>query len=214
MIRPQWKSWLTIGAFILTGFSIVGGLWWLIEVGARLGVLPAALATGVRLPAMWLGFVLAVGVAVYTGFLFGQAEGRDLWQSSLLPFHLLVQALLVGAAFLLVLDLFFVLASGFVSFVRFVFILGLVVDLFITLVGEFGMPHASEVAAKAAHEISGGRYRAHFWGGSIALGHVLPFILVLIANPVSAALAGIAAIAGLYLFEYAFVMAPQEIPNS
>jgi len=28
------------------------------------------------------------------------------------------------------------------------------------------------------------------------------------------ALAAIAAIAGLYLFEYAFVMAPQEVPNS
>jgi hypothetical protein len=28
------------------------------------------------------------------------------------------------------------------------------------------------------------------------------------------ALAGMAAIGGLYAFEYAFVMAPQEVPNS
>jgi hypothetical protein len=28
------------------------------------------------------------------------------------------------------------------------------------------------------------------------------------------ALAGLASIIGLYLYEYAFVMAPQEIPNS
>ncbi|RME51226.1 MAG: 4Fe-4S dicluster domain-containing protein, partial [Caldilineae bacterium] len=30
LFRPQWKSWLTRGAFILVGFSVVGGLWWLL----------------------------------------------------------------------------------------------------------------------------------------------------------------------------------------
>jgi hypothetical protein len=82
------------------------------------------------------------------------------------------------------------------------------------------MPHASEVAARAAHEISGGKYRNHFWWGAIGLGHVLPLVLLLLAGlggsvslgPV--AVAALATIAGLYLFEYAFVMAPQEVPNS
>ena len=36
-------------------------------------------------------------LAGYTAFLFGQAEGRDLWQSPLLFWHLLPQAVLVGA---------------------------------------------------------------------------------------------------------------------
>ena len=56
-------------------------------------VLPEMLGSGIRLLLLWLGIILAVGVAIYTAFLFGQAEGRDLWQSPLLPFHLLVQAL-------------------------------------------------------------------------------------------------------------------------
>ena len=36
----------------------------------------------------------------YTAFLFGQCEGRDLWQTPLLPVHLIVQALLCGSAVL------------------------------------------------------------------------------------------------------------------
>jgi hypothetical protein len=35
-----------------------------------------------------------------------------------------------------------------------------------------------------------------------------------LGNVWAAALAGLCAIVGLYLYEYAFVMAPQEIPNS
>ncbi len=38
-----------------------------------------------------------IGVAVYTAFLFAQAEGQDLWQSPLLPFHLVVQAFVAGS---------------------------------------------------------------------------------------------------------------------
>ncbi len=96
----------------------------------------------------------------------------------------------------------------------------LVVDLFVTLLGEFGMPHASEIAARAAHDISHGKYKNHFWWGAIALGHVLPLLLVIIMPvsmgfaPVVLAVAALATVAGLYLFEHAFVMAPQEIPNS
>ena len=101
------------------------------------------------------------------------------------------------------------------------FVVALLVDLFITLVGEFSVPHASEVAARAAHEISHGRYRGHFWIGSIAVGHALPLLLLLPGlllglqfGPLLGAVAGLCAVIGLYLFEYAFVMAPQEIPNS
>ena len=62
---------------------------------------------------------------------------------------------------------------------RVTFLAAVAIDLFVTLVGEFGMPHASEVAARAAHEISDGRYRTHFWLGSVALGHVAAFVLAL-----------------------------------
>jgi len=82
------------------------------------------------------------------------------------------------------------------------------------------MPHASEVAAKAAHDISHGKYKDHFWIGSILIGHAVPLLLmgagvVLGAvAPLFGAVAALAAIIGLYCFEYAFVMAPQDISNS
>jgi formate-dependent nitrite reductase membrane component NrfD len=36
LLRPQWKSWVARGAFILVGFTVVAGLWWLLEGAAYL----------------------------------------------------------------------------------------------------------------------------------------------------------------------------------
>jgi Fe-S-cluster-containing dehydrogenase component/formate-dependent nitrite reductase membrane component NrfD len=214
VLRPQWKSWLTRGAFLLIGFTAVAGLWWLMELATYLGWLPPTAMAVLRPFLLWLGLPFSVGAAVYTAFLFGQAEGRDLWQSSLLPFHLLVQAFMVGSGLLLVLGLAIDIAPAVRQVIQIVFASVLIVDLLITLLGEFGMPHASEVAARAAHEISHGRYKRHFWVGSILLGHILPLLLLLAGLPWMAALAALFTVVGLYYFEYAFVMAPQEIPNS
>ncbi|MEZ4660884.1 MAG: 4Fe-4S dicluster domain-containing protein [Caldilineaceae bacterium] len=212
--RPQWNSWLTRGAFILIGFSAILGIWWLLETGAYLGISSPETAAGFRTIAIWLGLPLAVGTAIYTAFLFGQAEGRDLWQSSLLPFHLLVQALMVGSGIVLLLDAIMPVTDGLSGFAFALLAISLVVDLFVTLLGEFGMPHASDAAATAAHAISHGRYRNLYWWGSIGLGHVVPLILLWLGHPALTAQAGIYAIIGLFLFEYACVMAPQEVPNS
>jgi hypothetical protein len=51
------------------------------------------------------------------------------------------------------------------------------------------------------------------------VGHLLPLVLVGVGlwwgnTAVVALFATLAAVIGLYLYEYAFVMAPQEIPNS
>jgi Fe-S-cluster-containing dehydrogenase component/formate-dependent nitrite reductase membrane component NrfD len=211
LLRPQWKSWLTRGAVLLIGFTVVGGLWWLSEAASYFFNLNLPV---VRPLLLWLGLPFAVGAAVYTAFLFAQAEGRDLWQSPLLPFHLVVQAFMVGSGALLIVNLF-VLPDAIADVATIIFIAALIVDIFITLIGEFSVPHASEVAAKAAHEISHGRYKTHFWWGSIGLGHVVPLLLVLfIRQPSLGAIAALCSVVGLYLFEYAFVMAPQEIPNS
>ncbi len=220
MFRPQWRSWLARGAFILVGFTIVAGLWWLVEVGAFYNILPDSLAEGIRPFALWLGLPLAIGVAIYTAYLFSQAEGRDLWQSSLLPFHLFVQSIMAGSGVLLIILLFLPSAPQEMTTVAGIaFIVALLVDLFVLLVGEFSIPHASEVAARAAHEISHGHYKNSFWWGSVGLGHVVPLILTIVAalmtsQPIIVAVAGLCAVIGLYLYEYAFVMAPQEIPNS
>ena len=220
LTRPQWRSWLTRGAFILIGFSALAGSWFLLEAGAVLGIVVPGTAGVLRGPLAWLGLPLAGAAAIYTAFLFAQAEGRDLWQSPLLPFHLLAQAFVAGAGALLPLGLLLAAPPGLAAILGVALVVGLLVDLFVTLVGEFGIPHASEVAARAAHAIRAGRYRRWFWIGGITIGHVVPLLLVGLGTLLPglalplAALGGLAAIGGLYAFEYAFVMAPQEIPNS
>jgi formate-dependent nitrite reductase membrane component NrfD len=224
MMRPQWSSWLARGAFILMGFTILVGLWWLLEAAAYFGILPASAASAFRPVALWVGLPLAVAVAVYTAYLFAQAEGRDLWQSPLLPVHLLIQSFMVGAAALLIIALFLPsVHPGLILLAVITFFVALILDLFVMLVGEFTIPHANEVAARASHDISSGRYRNYFWWGSVFFGHLVPLalvlILVLVATAVAAqfillGIAALSAIIGMYLFEYAFVMAPQEIPNS
>ena len=220
LTRPQWKSWLTRGAFILIEFTALAGLWFLLEGGAYLNFLPVSLVGALRPVFLTLGFVLAVLAAIYTGFLFGQAEGRDLWQSALLPIHLVVQALMVAAVVLLVLGQFIAHPVELETALLWTFGASLVVDLFLILLGEFGMPHASEMAARAAHQISHGKYRGSFWGGAVLAGHLLPLALLLLGASGGGfsfgfiMVAALATVAGLYLYEYAFVMAPQELPNS
>ena len=74
LLRPQWRSWLTRGAVILIGFSAAIGCWWGLELAARFGWL--GLNVGAWqwvLPIVAAPF--AVGAAIYTAFLFAQAEG-------------------------------------------------------------------------------------------------------------------------------------------
>lgn len=219
ILRPQMKSWLTRGAFILIGFTTIAGLWLLVEGGAYFDLLDPVIATHSRLPLMLMGGLFALATAVYTAFLFGQAEGRDLWQSPLLPAHLVIQALMVGSAVLLTLGLFMGMSAPMVTGLGWLFGLSLVIDFIVAWLGEFSMPHASEIAARAAHEISHGKYQP-YWLGSVIVGHALPLLILTVSAlwgglaAIPVLIATIATIIGLYWFEYAFVMAPQEIPNS
>jgi Fe-S-cluster-containing dehydrogenase component/formate-dependent nitrite reductase membrane component NrfD len=214
LLRPQWRSWLARGAVIITAFGGVIALWFGAELALTMGWIDEALTQAVRPWALGLGAVTGIGLAAYTAFLFGQAEGRDLWQSSLLPVHLVIQAVMAGAAALVVLTPMFDLADPIGGLAATALLGSLLVDLFVTLAGEFSMSHASEVAARAAHEITHGRYAKMFWGGAVLLGHVVPFALLLVDPAGLGAIAGMLTLVGLYLFEHAFVMAPQNIPNS
>jgi hypothetical protein len=56
--------------------------------------------------------------------------------------------------------------------------------------------------------------------GAITVGHILPLLILIFAWPGGstslgpAAVAGLLAVIGLYMFEHAFIMAPPEVPNS
>jgi len=214
LMRPQWRSWLTRGAIFLIGFSTVGGLWWALETAAFVGWVPADLAASARPWLLLGGLPFALGATVYTAFLFGQAEGRDLWQSQLLPIHLLIQAAMMGGASVLAIAALAPVPAAITTVATWTFACAIVLDLFVILAGELGMSHASEVAAKAAHAITHGKYAIQFWAVAIGLGHVLPLGLLTVDQPLVRGLAALTCVLGLYAYEHAFVMAPQEIPNS
>ena len=206
LIRPQWKSWLARGAFILVGFSGVGGLFFLGHLFS-MGDLANLL--------LWPGVVLAVLSATYTAFLFSQAEGRDLWQSTLLPWHLFVQAVMAGAAALLIAGAMAGLTLDATNVLAWTFGLSLLVNLLITVGGEFAVPHASSVAAAAAYMITRGKYARWYWF-SLIVGVVVPLICIPLfwGRPPLLAITGVLSLVGLFTYEWAFVMAPQEVPNN
>ena len=118
----------------------------------------------------------------------------------------------VGAGALFVVALFTPVDPS--PFLRF-FGAALALDLFVTLAGEFATRHASEGAAAAAHAMTHGKYKNQFWWGAIGAGHVVPLGIVLLSQTAAAVVAAtVLATVGLYLYEHAFVMAPQEVPNS
>jgi Fe-S-cluster-containing dehydrogenase component/formate-dependent nitrite reductase membrane component NrfD len=192
LLKPQPRSWLVKGGFIITGY---GGV---LAAHAGATLLDRADLT----PALaWIGGPLAVGTAVYTAFLFAQARARDLWQSPLLPVHLAVQAFLAGGAVLI----FVVRDPELMSPVIGFYGLALVLHLAMVL-GEASMGHPTAHAALAARNMTRGAYAPYFWGGI-----VLAVIAVAVAafQPQAAAIAGLV---GLYLYEHAFVQAGQSVP--
>jgi len=207
VFTPQSKSWLARGAFILIAYSALCGAFWL---GAVTGF--SAIAAVLLWPTVLVGFL----AAMYTAFLFGQCEGRDLWQTPLLPVHLIVQALLCGAAVLALLP--GRLGGGslvITSTSAFVLVICQSLHLLMVL-GEVIMPHTTDNASCAARLMTHGPFRGTFWAGAVGIGGILPVLLLLmsLSNRLVVGLAGVLALAGLLIFEWCFVMAGQSVPNS
>jgi formate-dependent nitrite reductase membrane component NrfD len=223
--RPQWRSWLVKGAFIIAGYSLVLAVHFLISIfGYRM--VPAApnedMARWAMTAQTWLmlpGIILSALTAVYTAYLFAQAKARDLWQNPLLPPHLLVQALVLGSAVLVP----FALAAPFNSgpdeffspaFVATLWVLGIGSLLHLLMIlGEVSITHATAHARLATWEMTRARYKNFFWIGVLLslAGAVLPFATLF--GQLSLGVAGAPlALFGLMLYEHAYVQAGQSVP--
>jgi formate-dependent nitrite reductase membrane component NrfD/ferredoxin len=196
--RPQWRSWLVKGAFIIAGYTLVLMLHFIASWAG---------STTFQNWLMILGVPLAVLTAVYTAYLFAQAKARDMWQNPLLPPHLLVQALLLGSAMLLLAFGGGIFEFGFLAVTSLIHLL--------MIWGEVSLTHPTAHARLAIHEMVYGRFRRDFWAGLIVsfLGGLLPFLAVLglVSALIGAAGAPLALI-GLMLFENAYVQAGQSVP--
>ena len=164
----------------------------------------------------WLALPASAMMAGYTAFLFGQAEGRDLWQSRLLFWHLLVQAVMVGSGALALAGLFGDLSDSAWTLLAASFVVGAVLHL-VMLALEYGTRHASRQAALAARIVSSGRYARTFW-----LAGVLPVAVAVVLGALTwggapvllLAVAGVLVQPALLAYESVFVRAGQDIPLS
>jgi formate-dependent nitrite reductase membrane component NrfD len=194
LTKPHLTSWLVWGAVALGVFAAVSFVWLLAGIVEAPGLITAL---------AWVAIPSGALVAGYTGFLFGQAEGRDLWQSPLLFWHLVVQAVMVGAGALAV-----IAPSTHMVGVTLAVATGTHV---LMLLLEYSGGHASRNAATAAHMITRGRYARLFWLGGVALATVACGLAV---ADVLLPVAGIAVQIALIAYESVFVRAGQDVPLS
>jgi Fe-S-cluster-containing dehydrogenase component/formate-dependent nitrite reductase membrane component NrfD len=191
--RPQWRSWLVRGAFIIAAYSTVLALHFVASLADRGGWQRALMLLG--LPASLL-------TAIYTAYLFAQAKARDLWQSALLPPHLVVQAVLAGSAALLIVASWLEPAAADVL-AR--VLAGASIAHLLLVLGEVTLAHPTAHARLAIEEMTERSYRSFFRAG-VALGAVA------IAAPWLGALVAPLALAGLLAYEHAYVQAGQSVP--
>jgi formate-dependent nitrite reductase membrane component NrfD len=223
--RPQWRSWLVKGAFVIAAYSIILLLHFLASTflagNIRQGTMPTTRAgVGWVLLQSYLifpGLVLATSTAIYTACLFAQAKARDMWQNPLLPPHLLVQALLLGSAALLPFALWLEPPGLFESPVApLLWILAMASLVHLLMVwGEVSLTHATAHARLAIWEMVRGRYKSDFWIGMVLslLGGLLPWLAIFGYVSPSLAVAGAPlALVGMMLYENAYVQAGQSVP--
>jgi Fe-S-cluster-containing dehydrogenase component/formate-dependent nitrite reductase membrane component NrfD len=218
LTRPNTRSWLVKGAWILIGFSLTVTATLALLVAQRFAETDAdrdflrVLVYGLR----WINAVLGLGVAGYTAFLFKQCEGRDLWQEPRLLPHLLVQALFLGAVSLAPFaDDANVLAR--------ICIAGLIAHTVFVSLELRGKTHtANHRQAQAFLDVvkMGPIARPYRLGGRA--GVMMPVALLALASlgtfaglaPVLTGLAALTAAAGLFIYKYAYIRAAQLPPLS
>jgi len=204
--KPNFRSWLVIGTYFLVGYGALAAAW--LFFGIFRGYVPSVL--------QWFAAAFAVASACYSAFLFAQAKGRDLWQSPLFLWHLLVQAFVAGSATISIVGIATDVGAEVLRPALMILLVSLIVSLAMNL-GELALPHVSEDVKIATRALTTGRLSRRFWGLVIGVGLVAPIVLAALvvasAVPMATAFATTAALlalAGLWWFEELWVKAGQS----
>ncbi|MGI8971552.1 MAG: 4Fe-4S dicluster domain-containing protein [Dehalococcoidia bacterium] len=210
LATPNFRSWLVWGSYILLLHGALAGIWIL---AALLGIdaVPRALA--------WPALITGAAAAGYSAMLFGQAEGRDFWQSPLLLPQLLGAGALAGAASLtLLVSLVDSNNDNLLTALTWILLGGVLVTLGVVLTELYTL-HANKDVATAAAIIKRGPLARRFWLGYALVGVLLPVVVLLsvlaAGRPAwSSALAALLALAGLWFYEDVWVRAGQSVAMS
>jgi len=205
LLRPNTRSWLVKGAWVLTAFGLMA------TATLLMGFVDDSALAVMR----WLSVPFAIGAAGYTAALFAQCEGRDLWQGgNRLFLHLIAQAVFLGTAALLPI----------------VPAMGLAVAMVVSAILHVLLALQE---AQGSHDTSNARLAASLlpridaWPGSpipafypgLALTVVAATIAMVLGGSLAdsrllAVLSGILAFTGILLYERAYIRAAQLPPLS
>ena len=209
--RPNWSSWLVRGTYALMAYGATLSVW------AATSFFGVALGSGMKTALTVFGVASGALAACYTGWLFGQAKGRVLWMRRGLWAHLIVQAVVAGAAFLLLFSTVFGEPSGGTESLRNVLVSWLGLHVLFVLFEDRLAPKKREREYAQAHAlVTKGPYATRHWNAGLGLGVVLPLVtLVLLPawGPLTV-LAAVCVLVGLWVEEDVLVRAGQALPIS
>lgn len=206
LTKSNFDSWLVKGAYVLSGFAALSAVWFLLGAADATSALKI-----IAIPTALFG----AATAGYTAFLFGQCEGRDLWQTPLLLPMLLARAVIAGASAYAILDVVMDIPSP--QAVWWALLGGVVAIAFLSWVEL--QSHGSRHVEMAIADMTKGAQKQFFQGG-LVFGMLLPAVLAIIAlaadidTPIVVGIAGLSALCGMFLSETAFVRAGQSVPLS
>ena len=208
--RPNWRSWMARGAFFLTAHGGLATLWitaWLFHF------------TGVLVWIAPIVIVVSFAATIYTGLLFAQARGRDLWQGPGATIDLVAQAGAEGSAAMLLVSPFVSSAGATIHWLGWVLAAASAAHLLILVFENLLSRSPTLHHALAVRSIRRGAYRHVFWIGALGLGGVLPLLLISLAvsgsfSAAALAPAAVVALAGGLAWEYVWVEAGQAVPIS
>jgi Fe-S-cluster-containing dehydrogenase component/formate-dependent nitrite reductase membrane component NrfD len=208
-------SWLMWGTLAFTAFFALSTLWLVAGELTAAGMRAGALDIGFD-ALRWMVLPVALLTAGYTAFLFNQAEGRDLWQSPILFWHLLAHSLLAGSGVLLVAALPAGATPTQIRFLLVLLVVSAAAHLLLLTLEQIGH-HPSRQAAVAARLMIMGPYLWEFWLGAVAV----PIVVIAVGSgALPGAVLGAGAAAGLLVqpalvaYDTAFVRAGQDVPLS
>lgn len=198
VFRPQFKSWLARGTYIIITFSLA--LLVLILVCISGNESTAKLILILISP-------LAVITAVYTAFLFAQAKGRAFWDNKMSIFFMLLHAIILGSIIIT-----FVISMNSKTenqILNLIHVLNLIVTVWLF---KGSRVLESEIVSDM---ILKGKYKFQFWGMVIFIGNVLPVLLLYFFQAGSIVyLASMFIIIGIIISNSLFIKVPQTIPLS
>jgi len=205
LLRPQWKSWLVKGGYILTIYGLLVTIFCIANL-LNLEKMNYWLV----LPILFMGVLLAI----YTAFLFAQAKGRDFWQSPLLILHMFLHSIIGGSAVLILVNPLFQPLNLMMPDLKNIMIWAIIINL-LSIFAELSFPHPTEDSHRTKNLIYNGYFKYEFWLGVIFFGSLIPVILLFWTTiPLILSLASFLILIGVWYSIRIWLIAPQMIPLS